>query len=69
MYEISQYQTLLLLFVVAIGIGIVTGYLLKFMPKKQNKEDCRWYKEGQCYYWKRPCHGKDCSVYVKNKEG
>jgi hypothetical protein len=38
MYEISQYQTLLLLFVVAIGIGIVTGYLLRFMPKKDDDE-------------------------------
>lgn len=31
-------ETFLLIFIVAIGIGIITGYLLRFMPSKDNKE-------------------------------
>lgn len=65
-------ETIFLIFVVTLGIGIVTGYLLKFMPKKDKSKEpksCRYYDAANCWYFKTPCYGLPCNAYVKIKEG
>jgi hypothetical protein len=60
-----------LIFVITFGIGIVTGYLLKYMPKKDESKEpvsCRYYKESDCWYFKTKCYGLHCNAYV-TKEG